>query len=109
MGLISPAEVPDFFILRHPVAAGKDANGHPIFKADRTKVTIQDVIAAEGPRLPAVDKSQRQFNSGMVILVQHGAKPSRELIERTEAVRKLWIEYFSITTGHRASMTANPR
>jgi hypothetical protein len=109
MGLISPAEVPDFFILRHPVAAGKDANGHPIFKADRTKVTIQDVIAAEGPRLPAVDKSQRQFNTGMVILVQHGAKPSSELIERTEAVRKLWIEYFSMTTGHRASMTANPR
>jgi hypothetical protein len=109
MGLISPAEVPDFFILRHPVAAGKDANGHPIFKADRTKVTIQDVIAAEGPRLPAVDKSQRQFNTGMVIMVQHGAKPSRDLIERTEAVRKLWMEYFSITTGHRASMTANPR
>ena len=109
MGLISPAEVPDFFILRHPVPAGKDANGHPIFKADRTKVTIQDVMAAEGPRLPAVDKSQRQFNTGMVIVVQHGAKPSRELMERTEAIRKLWIEYFSITTGHRASMTANPR
>ena len=109
MGLISPAEVPDFFILRHPVATGKDANGHPIFKADRTKVTIQNVIAAEGPRLPAVDKSQRQFNTGMVILVQHSAKPSSELIERTEAIRKLWIEYFSITTGHRASMTANPR
>jgi hypothetical protein len=109
MGLISPAEVPDFFILRHPLPAGKDTNGHPIFKADRTKVTIQDVIAAEGPRLPAVDKSQRQFNTGMVIVVQHGAKPSRELIERTEAIRRLWIEYFSITTGHRASMSAKPR
>lgn len=48
MGLISPAEVPDFFILRNLVPAGKDANGHPVFKADRTKVTIQDVIAAEG-------------------------------------------------------------
>jgi hypothetical protein len=45
----------------------------------------------------------------MVILVQHGAKPSGELIERTEAIRKLWIEYFSFTTGHRASMTAKPR
>jgi hypothetical protein len=109
MGLISPAEVPDFFILRNLVPAGKDANGHPIFKADRTKVTIQDVIAAEGARSPGVDRSQRQFNTGMVIVVQHGAKPSGELIERTEAVRKLWIDYFSITTGRRASMTANPR
>lgn len=108
MGLISPAEVPDFFILRNLVAVGKDANGHRIFKADRTKVTIQDVIAVEGERLPGVDKSQRQFNTGMVIVVQHGAKPTNELIERTNGIRKQWIEYFSITTGRRASMTANP-
>ena len=108
MGLTSAAEVPDFFILRNLVPAGKDTNGHPIFKADRTKVTIQDVIAAEGPRSPGVDKSQREFNTGIVIVVQHGAKPSRELIERAEGIRKQWIEYFSITTGHRASMTANP-
>ncbi len=108
MGLISPAEVPDFFILRNLIPAGSDANGHPIFKAERTKVTIQDVIAAEGPRLPAVDKSQRQFNTGMVIVVQEGAKPSPHLIERTNGIRKQWMEYFSIVTGRRASMTANP-
>ena len=109
MGLISPAEVPDVFILNHLVPTGKDANGHPIFKADRTKVTIQDVIGAEGPRLPAVDQSQRRFNTGMVMVVQHGAKPSRELIERTEGIRKQWLDYFSITTGRRAVMTAVPR
>jgi hypothetical protein len=108
MGLISPAEVPDFFILRNLVPTGKDANGHPIFKADRTKVTIQDVIAAEGERSPGVDKSQRHFNTGMVIVVQLGAKPSRELIEHTNGIRKQWMSYFSIATGRRASMTANP-
>jgi hypothetical protein len=108
MGLISAAEVPDFFILRNLVSAGKDANGHPIFKADRTKVTIQDVIAAEGERLPGVDKSQRHFNTGIVMVVQHGQTPSTELIERTNGIREQWIEYFSITTGRRASMTAIP-
>jgi hypothetical protein len=108
MGLISPAEVPDFFILRGLVPVGKDANGHVMFKADRTKVTIQDVIAAEGKRFPGVDKSQRQFNTGMVIVVQHGAKPSSELVERASGIRQQWIDYFSITTGRRASMTVNP-
>jgi hypothetical protein len=44
----------------------------------------------------------------MVIVVQHGAAPSSELIERTNGIRKQWLEYFSITTGHRASMTTNP-
>jgi hypothetical protein len=109
MGLITAAEVPDFFILRNLVAAGKDVNGHPIFKADRTKVTIQDVIAVEGPRLPAVDRSQKKFNTGMVVIVEHGATPSRELIERTNGIRGKWIDYWTTTTGHRSSMTASPR
>jgi len=108
MGLISPAEVPDFFILRNLERVGKDANGHSIFKANRTKLTIQDVIAAEGPRSPDVEHSQRRFNTGMVIIVQHGLKPSREVIERTNGIRTQWMKYFSIATGRRASMTANP-
>ncbi|HXJ04922.1 MAG TPA: hypothetical protein VNH65_07475 [Candidatus Acidoferrum sp.] len=109
MGLVTSAEVPDFFILRNLMQVGKDSNGRPIFKADRTKVSIQDVMAAEGPRAPEVDRSQRNFNTGMVMVVEHGKKPSPELLERTEGIRKRWIEYWPITTGQRASMTATPR
>lgn len=109
MGLIAPEEVPDFFILRNLVPAGRDANGRAIFKAERTKVSIQDVIAAEGPRTPDVYHSQRQFNTGMVVMVEHGKTPSKELLERTNAIRERWIDYFSVTTGRRAGMTATPR
>jgi hypothetical protein len=109
MGLITPAEVPDFFLLRNLAASGRDANGHPIFKADRVKVTVQDVIAVEGPRVPAVDQSQKKFNTGMVVIVENGAKPSRELLERTHGIAKQWIDYWETTTGHRASMTTHPR
>jgi len=109
MGLISAAEVSDFFILRYLVPAGKDANGLAIFKAKRTKVTIQDVIAAEGPRLPDVDHSQRNFNSGIVVIVEHGKSPNRELLERANSIRERWIDYWETTTGHRASMTTNPQ
>jgi hypothetical protein len=109
MGLISAAEVPDFFLLKALVPAGKDANGHAIFKADRTKVTIQDVIAAEGPRLPDVAHSQRKFNTGIVVVIEHGKSPSRELIERANGIRRQWMYYWETITGHRASMTTNPR
>ena len=109
MGFITAAEVPDFFMLRNLVPAGNDANGHPIFKADRVKITIQDVIAVEGPRLPGVDQSQKNFNTGIVVVVEHGAKPSRELIERANGIRERWIDYWATTTGHRSSMTANPQ
>lgn len=109
MGLAAPSEVQDFFLLRNLLPAGKDANGNPIFKADRTKITVQDVIAAEGPRLPEVDRAQKKFNTGMVVIVEHGATPSKELIERTNGIRERWIDYWATTTGHRSSMTASPR
>ena len=109
MGLIAPEEVPDFFILRNLVPAGRDPQGRAVVKAERTKVTIQDVIAAEGPRTPDVYHSQRQFNTGMVVMVEHRKAPTKELLERTNAIRERWIDYFSVTTGRRAGMTATPR
>jgi hypothetical protein len=84
-------------------------NGHAVFKADRTKVTIYDVIAAEGKRLPDFHHSQRKFNTGIVLVVEHGQNPSRELIERANGIRLQWIRYWTTTTGHRALMTAQPR
>jgi hypothetical protein len=108
MGLISAAEVPDFFLLKNLVRVGEDRNGHPVFRAERTKVTIQDVIAAEGVRLPNVEHSQRKFNTGIVVVVEHGRSPSHELLERADGIRQRWIEYWATTTGHRASMTTNP-
>ena len=109
MGLISSAEVPDFFLLKNLVPAGKDANGHPIFKAERTKITIQDVIAAEGPRSPDVYHSQRKFNTGIVLVVEHGQSPSHDLVERANGISQQWMSYWDTTTGHRASMTTDPR
>jgi hypothetical protein len=108
MGLIAAAEVPDFFIVRPLVRIGTDANGRPIFKGQRMRMTIQDVIAAEGPRLPDVNHSQRHFNTGIVVIVEHGRTPSAELINRANGIRRQWIDYWAITTGRRASMTADP-
>ncbi|HEY2461480.1 MAG TPA: hypothetical protein VGI16_11760 [Candidatus Acidoferrum sp.] len=109
MGLISAAEVPDFFLLKNLAQAGKDANGRPIFKAERMKVTVGDVISAAGPRLPDVDHSQRKFNTGIVVVVEHGQRPSAELVERAEGIRRQWIEYWRTVTGQRASMAVDAR
>jgi hypothetical protein len=108
MGLIAATEVPDFFIVRALARIGTDANGRPIFSGERVRITIQDVIAAEGPRSPDVNHSQRYFNTGIVVLVEHGRKPSAELINRADGIRRQWIDYWAITTGRRASMTVNP-
>ena len=59
------------------------------------------MIAAEGPRQPDVDHSQKQFNTGMVVVVEHGKKPSRELIERANGIRTAWM-----TTSRRSPAIA---
>ncbi len=109
MGLISPAEVPNFYLLQHLKYVGHDAEGHPIFKADRLDLTINEVIAADGPRRPGVMHSQRDFNTGMVLVELHGHQPSARLVREVTGIRRQWIKYFSIVTGRRAHMTANPR
>jgi hypothetical protein len=109
MGLIAAAEVPDFFIVRPLARTGTDANGRPIFKGQRTRITIHDVIAAEGPRLPDVNQSQRHFNTGIAVIVEHGRTPTPELISRANGIRGQWIDYWAITTGRRASMTVDPQ
>jgi hypothetical protein len=108
MGFISSTEVPNFFILRNLVLAGHDSGGYPIYKADRTKVSIQDVIAVEGPRLPDVDHAQKDFNTGMVVVVEQGHTPSQQLIDRTNGIRERWMDYWTTTTGHRSTMTTTP-
>jgi len=44
-----------------------------------------------------------------VVVVTHGTAPVKDLIVNTNAIREKWMEYFSITTGRRASMTATPK
>jgi hypothetical protein len=108
MGIIPASEVPDFFILRNLVAAGKDAKGNPIYRGDKVKITIQDVIAANGPRTPPSEQARKQFNTGIVAIVMKGAKPSTELLERANGIRQAWIDYWSKTTGGRSTMTTSP-
>jgi hypothetical protein len=45
----------------------------------------------------------------MVMVVEHGKIPSPKLIESVIGIRERWIDYWSTTTGHRSTMTADPK
>ena len=108
MGLLPAEEVPDFFMLNNLVQVGADASGRPLFKGDRVNVTIRDVIAAEGPRSPNVDRSQHKFNTGIVVMVEHGKRPSAKLLRDADGIRRQWIQYWKTVTGGGSSMTTTP-
>ena len=110
MGLAKPDEVPPFFILRNLQRTGQqDANGHPIYKGDKTDITIKDVIAAMGPRVPDVDGAQKKFNTAIVVMTMPGKQPTKELISAANNISEHWIAYWSKTTGGRSVMTVIPK
>ena len=110
MGFAKAEEVPPFFILRNLQRTGQqDANGHPIYKGDKTDITIKDVIAAMGPRVPDVDHAQKKFNTAIVVMTMPGQQPTKELIAAANAIGEHWIAYWSKTTGGRSVMTVSPK
>lgn len=110
MGFARPGEVPPFFILRNLQRTGQqDADGHPVYKGDKTVITIQDVIAAMGPRLPDFDHTQKKFNTAIVVMTMPGRKPTKELISAANDIAEHWIVYWSRTTGGRSAVTVSPR
>jgi hypothetical protein len=110
MGLAKPEEVKPFFILRNLQRTGQtDAEGHPIFRGDKTVITIQDVIAAMGPRIPDFDHAQKKFNTAIVVMTMPGKQPTKELITAANNISERWIKYWAKTTDGRSVMTVNPK
>ncbi len=110
MGLARPEEVPPFFILRNLRRTGRtDAEGHPIFTGEKVVITIQDVIAAMGPREPDFDHSQKVFNTAFVVMTMPGKAPTPELLSAASHIAEHWIAYWSKVTGGRSTVTVRAR
>jgi hypothetical protein len=108
MGFLPPDRVPDFFLLRDAQPAGRDSAGRPRVTAARVNITIRDVIAHNGPRVPAFEEAQKEFRTALVAVVLNGRTPSAELLARTEAIGRAWVDYWSRVTGGAATMSTRP-
>ncbi len=104
LGFLPPSEVPDMMFLENLERLDDDADGNRVYRGEPLTVTIEDVIAANGPRLPAFEDSQKEFKTGMVAIVLNGAEPSSMLLENLTGIRDEWVHYWSKTTGGVASM-----
>jgi hypothetical protein len=105
MGLLPASEVPPFFLLEGTERVGEDDDVRPIFTAaNRIDITIDDIIAHNGPRVPAFEDSQREFTTAVVAVVLPGQQPSAELLEQADAIRRGWMTYWSRVTGGVGSM-----
>ena len=109
MGLASPEEVKPFFMLRNLQRTGRtDAEGRRIYRGDKIVITIDNVIAAMGPRAPAFDVAQKEFNTGILVITEPGKPPTDVLLRNANGIAQKWIDYWTTTTGGRSTMTVDP-
>jgi subtilase family serine protease len=101
MGLLDPARVPPFALLRnpsfdptHPFEEGQT------IPAQAETITVEQVMAAEGARVPSHQSSPKQFRMGFVFLTGPGVEPSDEDLQDLENVRAAFGgHFFGLTRG----------
>ena len=89
-GFAPPEEVPDLWVAEDGEwlfdSEGNRRlapNGYPLFTASRIRtLTIEDIIAEHGPRIPAVNRSQRNFRAAVILLVNEDHPANLQVLER---------------------------
>ena len=104
MGLLPASKVPDFFILRNQKSVGRTPDGQNIVAAEKVTITIQDVIAHNGPRVPSFENSPKTYNTALVAVTLRGRPPSAAMLAQLEGIRSAWIGYWSKATGGVSTM-----
>jgi hypothetical protein len=107
MGLLPASKVPDFFILRNQQSVGRTPEGQNIVKAEKVTITIQDIIAHNGPRIPSFENSPKAYNTAIVAVTLHGKQPPPAMLTQLEGIAAAWKSYWSKVTGGVSTMETN--
>ena len=105
MGFLPASAVPEFFVLRNQRPVGRTSDGNAIVAADKVRITIQDVIAHNGPRVPSFEQAPKTANTAMVVVTLHGQQPSAAMLNQLEGIRAAWIDYWFKVTGGVSTMS----
>lgn len=98
MGMIPEEQVPPMVLIDNQAV---DKNQVPQLGASITgttrTLTIDDIIAAEGARIPDATESQKEFKVGFVLLMRKGDNISAA-INATETLKRAWAGKFAELT-----------
>jgi hypothetical protein len=114
MGAVGPSEVPPFLLLTRAIFDGDDCRAQPIrpespphtcgtavADANAIRVSIDDIIAAEGARQPSPNGATRSM--GVLAIVLETGEPPLELetcSELSSAVAARLTEFEAASSGH---------
>lgn len=103
MGLYQPAEVPPFFLIDNPaIDKSRLPQNDVTISGTRRNLAIEDVIAAEGARVPDAAAAQKEFRIGFVLLTRDAANTSDAQIAAINSIRRAIHTRMGVLTGGRA-------
>jgi len=110
MGLVGAPDVPSFFYIESPTGASQGPASAPqigvSFTGTRRDVLIGDVVAVEGPRVPAVANSPRTHRQAFIYIVSSGRSVDTGQVAKLDRIRQQWTAFFlQATSGHMTAIT----
>ena len=113
MGMMAPAEVPDWFYLDNtspPQPQAYWANPGATVTGDYGVVTMQMLLDAMGTRDPVYPNEKRDLFVPLVLVVRPGQEPSTADWNFMTSIRDPWRDAFHIQTNFRGTATTvSPR
>lgn len=107
MGMIGKADVPPMFLIENPDIDKKQLPEKGVtIHGNRIDLTIDDIIAASGERVPDVQTSQKVFNVAFIIITRPGTHADSEII-KARNIKKNWNMWFSSLTDGRGRLAIN--
>ena len=108
MGLRTPAQVPDTFVITNPTApAGVDraygVRPDLVVSGARQNININQLIQANGSRWPERANAQRQFRAAFILVTQDPAQAGATITKITRT-RLAFESYFAQSTDYQGSI-----
>ncbi len=108
MGLRPPGEVPDSFVITGAQGGGVTRSSGPrpnaTVRGTRRTVSVNEIIQANGARVPDSTAAQKNFRTAWILLVEEGKEPDPALLDKIQLYRLAWESYFGQSTDFLATL-----
>jgi uncharacterized protein (TIGR03437 family) len=111
MGLRAPGEVSPSFLVKNPslgLSPGAGPASQQItFAGHRVNVTVEDVIAANGPRIPNHVTARKRYNYAFILVTPRGSTATDSQVAHLDRIRRDWEPFYAQASSFRSTASTS--
>jgi hypothetical protein len=102
MGLRPADQVNPFFLVTNVSGTRRNAASAPAegvtFRGNRLNLSVSDIIAAAGTRVPSVEAAPKVFRQAFVLLIRQGNSPNDSDLNKVSQIKTRWEQFYTQAT-----------